>query len=141
MATQKMTVFWADAAGLSQARTYTTAAGATALVAALQAKSNAVAADLWEGTEVTSATPATAAQFPTVQAVAYLRFTDGAGHTATVALPAPQGSIFLSDGFSVDPTQIAAIIAQAIGVVETAAGTLVTAFDSGWLGTGPGTPG
>lgn len=140
MATQKMTVVWQDSAGLSNLRTLTTATGATALVAALAAKSNAVNVEVWEGTMVTSSSAPTAAQYPTCQSVAYLRFTDGAGSFATVALPSPQGSIFGPDSFSVDPTQIAGIIAAAVGVVQTAAGTLVTAFDSGWLGTGPANP-
>jgi hypothetical protein len=138
MATQQSWTVWVDAQGVQSVRSLNGASSTAAIVSALEAYSNATVLTFAEGTVTAPATTPTAAAYPSVTAVAYLIFTDGAGHNARVALVAPQAAIFLSDGVSVDPTAIAPLIAACIGTLQTAAGTTVTAFVSGTLGAGGG---
>lgn len=127
---------WIDANGQQTVRSLTSQSSTAAVVSALEAYSNATALSFAEGPLVNpGASPSTGAYLSARQ-VAYLRFTDGAGHVAVVALPSPKSNIFMSDGVTVDPTAIAPLIAACIGVIQTGAGTLVTAFQSGSLGEG-----
>ena len=132
----KRTVVWSDAAGQTSLRTLTSLAGAPLTMAALLAKSNAVINEWWESVDTLGTATPLAAAVPFASQVAYLQFQDGAGHQARIALPAPLGSMCLTDQVTVDPTQIAAIIAAAQIEVVTTAGTLVTTFTGGQLGKG-----
>lgn len=132
----KRTVVWIDSAGQSTLRTLTTQAGAPLTQAALQAKSNAAIQEWWEEIEQVVGTLPTAAAYPFANQVAYLLFEDAGGLSARLALPAPQSSIFLPDGATVDPSQIGGIIAAAQAEVVTASGALVTVFRGGSLGRG-----
>lgn len=132
----KRTVVWTDCAGQTTLRTLTSQAGAGTVQGILVGKSNAVITEWWEQQETLPAGAPTAAANPFASQVAYLNFSDGAGSSARLALPAPLASIFLADGVTVDPSQawIAAIIAA--GEVVTPAGNLITTFTGGSLGKG-----
>src|SRR5437763_751795 len=118
MATQQMWVVWIDANGQQSVRSITTTTGASAILAAMQVYSNAVPKSQAEGNLVVpGGTPATAPYLSASQ-VAYLTFTDGAGHNASLPLVAPATSIFNADGVSVSALAIAALIAACIGVLQ-----------------------
>jgi hypothetical protein len=100
-------------------------------MAALENHSNAVVLHWFEGPDnVLSLTPS-GLLFPDVRDLARLTFTDAAGSTATLALPAPASGIFLPDSVTVDVTKIPDIVAAAIGHLCTAGGGLVTSFVAG----------
>ena len=138
MPSQQSWTVWLDSNGEQSVRSLTGASSTAAIVAALEAYSNATAKSFAEGPLTVPGTVPVAAPYLSVRQVAYLTFTDGVGHNATVALPSPHVGIFLADGVSVDPTMIAPLIATCIGTLQTGAGTLVTAFVSGSLGPGKG---
>lgn len=136
MSTQQSWTVWIDANGQQTARSLTGGSSTAAVVAALEAYSNATVKSFAEGPlSVPGTSPATA-PYLSARQVAYLTFTDGVGHNAVVALPAPQLGIFMPDGQTVDPSTIGPLIAACIGTIQTGAGTLVTAFVGGSLGPG-----
>jgi hypothetical protein len=105
-------------------------------MAALQAKSNAGIQEWWEQLDNILSTLPSPASYPFASQVAYLSFTDAGGLGARLAVPAPLASIFLADGATVDPSQVAAIIAAATTEIVTSSGALVTTFRGGSLGRG-----
>lgn len=80
----------------------------------------------------------TAAVFPAVNQVAQLTFADSSGSVAEIYIPAPVSSMFLSDGITVDTSNLAVSIfinTVCIGSnrLYTAAGGVVTTYLSGFL--------
>lgn len=132
MPTQRMTTVWADAGGRTTTNLLTTSAGAAAVQAAIAAKSNAAILLDWEGPLNVNPSPApVTASLPDVGDLAVLTFTTAAGSYVKVVIPAPQASIFLADGETVDITQITAIISAVIANTVTTAGVPVTAYVGG----------
>jgi hypothetical protein len=132
MATQRETVVYADSQGNTTAHLLTTVAGAAAVRGLILAKSNADWVASWEGPLLANGSPApTASAYIAVTTEAVLTFTTAAGNFATVRIPAPQTGIFKADGFTVDPAQITALIAQVLTDIVTANGTALTAYVSG----------
>jgi len=130
-----MTVVWIDAGGRTAAHLLTTSAGAAAVLTQVAAVSNAVPQQQWEGPLTVPGGAAVAASFPDVSDVAWLTFTKASGELVKVAIPAPLASIFLADGETVDPTQVAALITAVIANVVDASGNAVTAYVSGLRNT------
>jgi len=134
--TQVMTVIWGDSNGAQQLRTIETQAGASSRTAAIQVYNHAAPSQTSEGPPVYPGVPPVVGVYPSAESVAYLRFADAAGFVAVLALPAPDTSIFLADGVTVDPLAIGGIIVAATASLVTAAGNLVTTFVGGSLGQG-----
>lgn len=63
-----------------------------------------------------------------------LLFQTASGVTIQVTLPAPDASIFLADGKTVDPAQIADIITACVGTVQTLDGNVAIGFLNGFRG-------
>lgn len=130
---------WVDANGFTRLTLVNTVPAslvtpdpAAPVVAALAAKSNAAPLNDTEGTLNVVGSPApTAGIFQVVSDCAALMFQDAAGNKTRLQLVAPQSGIFMADQETVDPTQIAAIIAAVVGTVMTAAGGVVTAYVGG----------
>jgi len=130
---KKAGLIWIDAQGERVLNVVTTQSGVGGIEAALEAASNAVVMECWEGLdEIYSASPTTS-EYPTVRVMAVLNFIDGTGSRARLYIPSPQSGIFLSDARTVDPTNalIAAIITAAVGSLLSGAGNTVTAFTGG----------
>jgi hypothetical protein len=127
----RRTTVWIDAAGKTTAHLLTTAAGAAAIEAAIAAVSNAVPQLEWEGPLVAPGGAGVNAAFPSVADTATLTFTKASGELLKVLVPAPISSIFLADAETVDPTQIAALIAAVVGSLSDPSGNLATAYVSG----------
>lgn len=136
MVDKRATVVWTDANGDSQVRSITTVSGSSGIQTQLQVYSNAVIMSDWEGDLINNAVTPSTSDYLTVKQVAYLTFTDGAGHNAVLPLPAPNTSIFNADGITVSALAIGPLIAACVGSLRTAAGSTVTAFVSGSLGRG-----
>lgn len=132
MATQRRTVVWVDASGRTTGTLLTTVAGAAAVQAALEAKSNAAPQAYWEGDlEVTAGPSPVSATFPSTRDGAALVFETASGTLVTVRIPAPVASIFMADGETVDNSQITSIIAQVIADVVTSDGVVITQYVAG----------
>ena len=100
----------------------------------LVAISNADWLQSWSGTLAINGTIVTAnATYPSVLQQATLVFLCADNTQARIDLPAPVGSIFLPDGVTVDSTAIATLIGDAIGNLQSASGSLATAYLSGIL--------
>lgn len=124
---------WVDGAGETCLHVIKTLTGSTAIEGELEAVSQAKVRERWEGTDTIFGTIPGTGTYITVRETAILYFTDGVGHVAKLLLPAPDASIFLSDGSTVDPTTIPSLITACIGNLLTGAGTTVTAFTGGKL--------
>lgn len=131
MAAQMRSIAWIDAGGRTRQTIPCAQPDNAAIMAALENHSNAVVLHWFEGPDnILTLTP-TSAVFADVSDLARLTFTDASGSLATLALPAPQQSIFKPDSVTVDPSAIADIITAAVGHLCTAAGGLVTAYVAG----------
>lgn len=131
MAAQQRYIVWVDAGGRTRVTIPCSNPDNAAIMAAMEAKSEAGVLNWFEGPRnFLSPTPA-GGVFADVVDLARLTFTDAGGNLTTLALPAPTLSIFEADSVTVDPTQIAAIIAAAVGSLCTASGGLVTAYVGG----------
>lgn len=100
--------------------------------AALLAVSNADYVREFEGTSVANGSPSPiAAPFETVMDQAFLWFVTAAGTLVQVTVVAPQSSIFMADGMTVDPTSVAGVVAAVVGTVTDQNGNVTTAFTAG----------
>jgi hypothetical protein len=132
----RATLVWVDVAGSAILSTAVTSTGIGAIETALIAKSNADVLSCSEGVLDIRTPSLVNAAYPLINTTAILIFADALGNIATLKLPAPQLGIFMSDNETVDPAQITAIIAAAIGNLLTASGNPVTAFVKGYLQRG-----
>jgi len=134
-ATDRLSMVWVDAAGLTTMSYYDTddATGNT-IAADVAGLSNAGQLAFWHG-DLTVFSPPTipGGDYQLVQTYALLIYVDAAGNEATIRIPAPLTSIFNSDGRTVNPVAIATLTADVVGHVVTSAGNLVTAFKAGVL--------
>lgn len=138
MARINRSILWADSGSRSTITLLLANPSAAGLQAALLAKSNADYIEYWEGPLNINGAPApTVAQYPSVMMQAVLTFQCADTTIAKVALPAPQLGIFLADGQTVDATQIAAIIANALAVLVSNTGSPATAYLGGFLTARP----
>lgn len=138
MARVNRSILWSDAGSRSTITLLLVDTSASAIQAALLGKSSADFIEYWEGPLVINGAPAPVnAQYPSVTQQAVLTFLCADGTIAKVALPAPKLSIFLSDGQTVDATQIAGIIAACIASLLSNSGSPAVSFLGGFL-TGRG---
>src|SRR5258708_5157053 len=120
---------WVDANGKTKLTLFNTL-DATLIVpdpaapirAALLAASNADEQNHTHGPLVVGAPAPATAIYQQVVDVAQLYFIDTGGFLTRIALPAPQASIFLADGATVDITKIGAIIAAVLATGLSAGG-------------------
>jgi hypothetical protein len=108
-------------------------ASPAALIAALQAASNANLLYATAGNPVVGTVTPADSLYPSVQDIAQLVFITTALTQVPLVIPAPLASAFGAGGQTVDPSDpnIAAVIAAATGVLADQSGNIVTAFVSG----------
>lgn len=133
MAAHRTGVVWIDAQGERVLHVLTTTTGGLTLLSDIKAKSNADQSFNWDAAENVISPAPVVATYPTVRVTAQLLFTDATGSIAKLYIPAPVSSIFLSDGVTVDPAQVATIISDAIGTLLAGSGLPVTMFLGGQL--------
>lgn len=129
---QAKSVIYIDAGGVATIHLIRTHTGGGTILNLLLGHSNADVSSTWEGTEVVNSTPSpVAAEYPSGRIVAALTFLAADGTLATLNIPAPKINIFLADGTTVDPTQIADVIAACVGQLIAPSGSLVTSYVAG----------
>lgn len=129
----RATIIWVDAQGEQALHLIVTASGVSSIRTQLAALSNAGVKETSEGTIATfSPTPAVAT-YPTVRQSAVLQFADAVGSIGRLIIPAPISSIFLSDGVTIDPTAITALITATVGSLLAGSSLPVTHFVGGQL--------
>lgn len=127
----KRSIIWLDAGGRTTLTIPCTSAGASSIMSALQGKSNADVQEWWEGFDNVLFPTPSSSLYPDTTDSARLTFTDTSGSLANLSLVAPQASIFMADGVTVNPAAIAAIIGASIGNLCSGAGGVVTSYVSG----------
>lgn len=134
MSVERMSIIWVDAGGRSTITAIRTSTGASGILSAILADSNGDFLNKWEGTETVNATPtALDLQYPSIMQQAILSFLASDGTIARVSIPAPNISIFLADGQTVDPTAIGGIITACVGTLAAPSQALATSFIGGFL--------
>lgn len=133
MPTDRLSMVWVDAAGLTTMQYYDTddASGNT-IAGDIANLSNAGQLSFWHG-DLTVFSPPTipGGNYQLVQTYALLYFADSGGNTVTLKIPAPLTTIFQTDGRTVNPVAIATLIADVVGHVVSPAGLLVTSYVTG----------
>lgn len=130
---KKAGVIWVDAQGERVMHVITTSSGVGSIETALGNHSNAGVVECWEGVDEFPTALTSVSTYPTVRATAVLTFRDATGSIAKLFLPAPSSAIFMSDGVTVDPSQISDIISSAVGNLISGAGNTVISFVGGEL--------
>lgn len=133
---------WVDAHGARTITLVRSTAGAAAISAAVAAASEADWMQWWES-NVTVQTPApVGGAYLPVSLRAALTFLCADNTLAQLYIPAPNQTIFLADGQTVDPANLAvvAIIAAALGSLVSSTGSPATAFVAGILQRGASQP-
>lgn len=133
---QRGTLIWVDGQGERVLHVIVTNTGCGGICTALLNHSNAVEESVSEGLLVAGGSTPVVATYPTVRTNTRLGFVAASGSRANLYLPAPKPGIFLTDGTTVDPAQIADIIAAATGTLLAGDGTAVTLFTGGELHAG-----
>jgi len=132
VALTRRSIVWVDANGFTRQTLPVGNASLAGIQAALQGQSNADVANVFEGALTVNVTPTpVAAPLQSVLDSAQLVFSTTTSSLVTLTLPSPVASIFFADGETVDPAQIAAVIAAAVGTLQTVGGSTATAFVSG----------
>lgn len=132
MADTTRSCVWVDAAGRTRQTILRGNASLATVEADLLALTNADTQRSWEGPTVLNPSPApTNATYPNVADYAVLVYTDGTD-LVYVTLVAPQASVFLPDGETVDPVAIATLTGHVIGTITTGSGAAVTGFVGGF---------
>jgi hypothetical protein len=134
MALASRSIIWID----NNSFTTQTIVGSDPDASTIQAKlllhSNGDVLNWFEGPPHPNPTPSTSgAVYVTVSDTARLLFLDSGGSLVTLNLPAPQASVFLADGVTVDPSAIADIIAAFIADGRSALGNPIASFVAGNL--------
>lgn len=123
---------WIDANGRTRQTILRGNASLATVESDLLALSNADTQRSWEGPTAVNPAPApVAATYQNVADYAVLVYTDGTD-LVYITLVAPQASIFLADGETVDPTAIAVLTGHVVGTVLTGSGSAVTSFVGGF---------
>lgn len=129
---------WIDAAGARTITLVRSVAGAAGISAAVIAASEADWSQWWESA-VTAQVPApVGGPYLPVSLRAALTFVCADNTLAVLYVPAPNRTIFLADGQTVDPLNltVAAIITAAVGNLVSSTGSPATGFVSGVLQRG-----
>lgn len=124
---------WIDFNGRSRQTIVKTTGGLAPVIPSLQAASLAALAQFWESPLVMSTATSTPGTYQTVGDTARLLFQTTAGTIVRITLPAPNLSIFMADGITVDPTNplVAAIIAAVIANCTDGSGHACVAYVGG----------
>lgn len=144
MATKQVTFSFVDSLGQYAQSTFLSDTEGLGVNIGLKNLTNAgILYDVVGARDTTYAKEGGAALYPSVSQVAQLVFSDGAGSTAVLSIPAPISAMFLPDGITVDTsnTQVALLILNALtaGALLSAAGNSVTSYLRG-ARVGRGTP-
>lgn len=126
---------WTDTAGgFYRNRFYVAHGGSGATVVAdIQSASNAGLAQHSSGQVTFDSNAPVDQQYPTMVQIAQLLFRCADGTVVPLVIPAPQDTVFLSDGFRVDPTAVSTLIADVISHVTNQLGSPVTTYLQGSL--------
>lgn len=126
---------WLDSAGGFYRNRFYVSHGVdgSSVVAQLQSASNAGLQQHSSGQVTFDAVSPIDAQYPTFTQVAQLLFACADGSTVEMIIPAPQSTVFLSDGLRVDPVAMATLIADVIAVVTNNLASPVTTYRQGSL--------
>lgn len=127
----RLGMIWADVAGVTQLTLLRSVNSAAPVANALAAKSNAFRQFSWESAETVGAGPPVAAKYESVGDTADLLYACADNTRLRVRLVAPVSSIFLADGETVDPVQIAAITTAVTANLVGASGSLAASFLGG----------
>jgi hypothetical protein len=122
---------WVDNAGNSGQGQHFAAANPCSILTNMQAVSRCGIAWNVDGPVDGAIGVPSAGAFPSVEDTARLIFQKGDGSLVSLLIQAPDDSIFLADGVTVDPTTIVALIAACVGELSDQAGTTVTAYVAG----------
>jgi len=133
MADRAAGAVWADVTGRTRLTIIKAATTPCTILTALQAKSNCGVLYNWDGDIDDGPGTATAAVYQAANSAAVLVFQTGSGSVLRLTLPAPDSSIFLADGSTVDPAQVAGIVAACIGNLSDGAGNTAATFVAGYL--------
>lgn len=125
-------IVWVDAAGGSRLTTPQANGSLSSIVTEMLAVSNATVAYYWEGARTVPGGTPTASTYLSTRDAAILVFNDAACNEVRLTLPAPDSSIFMADEQTVDPTAVSSLIAACLGVLQTGAGGVVTAYIAGY---------
>lgn len=128
-------VVWVDATGQRTITRVNTTTGLTFL-SYMQAAMKGNYAQSWESVVTNNATPTTnTGAYQSVADRAALLFNCVDGTVVTLVLVSPTLACFMADGETIDPTStpIAALVANAIGVLTNQSGSPATAFIAGYL--------
>lgn len=126
-------IIWVDSQGEQTLNIYVTSSGVSSIRTNIAALSNAVVAETSEGTIAHLSGTPTVAAFPSVRSNARLHFVSATGSRGSILIPAPVTSIFLSDGVTIDPTAITALIAACVGNLICGDSTVAAMFVGGEL--------
>jgi hypothetical protein len=126
---------WLDANGYTRIQMLRTDTGAGAIDDDVEAISNAVRTQCWEGPQQLGSGTATAALYQSSSQVVRLTFLCADGTLAEVKVFAPVSTIFLADGVTVDITNAGVVLlaVDAVGNLESASGSKAVSLLSGLL--------
>lgn len=124
---------WADVTGRTRLTIIKAATNPCTILTKLQGHSNAEVLYNWDGQLDPTIGTTTAAQYQSVAQNVTLVFQTASGSVLKVTLPAPDTSIFLADGVTVDPSAITDVITACVGELSDGAGNVATAFVAGYL--------
>lgn len=140
---QRAYVIWADANGVTRQTVINTNAGVAGVLAQLQPLSWAQVFNYTDAALLGPLGLPAMHAYQSVRSAVALEFQTSAGTIVKITLPSPvltgavnPTGIFLADQQTVDPAQIAALIAAVTGSVTDPAGNLVTSFVGGYLTPG-----
>lgn len=126
-------LIWSDANGFTRLTTFNLQVlDPLPWITTLTGKSNADWANKWTGVLGTQTPAAANNVFNSVLDTALLQFETASGSIVKVALPAPVSGAFDVDGQTVDPANVAAIIAQALTDLCDSAGNPVVSYLGGF---------
>lgn len=133
MATRR-DLIWVDAQGENVLHILTGNGSMSAVMSQLIALSNADVLDWWEAANNARTPTPNTGTYPTVRVQALLNFrTSTTGSEARIFIPSPKSSIFLSDGVTVDPSAVSALISAVEGVIIAGDSSVVDQFVGGQI--------
>jgi len=136
--TDRASVIWGDANGVTRQTIITTSTGAGTIWAAVQAASQAGINTTWESALGAPVGTSATGSYQSVKVSAQLTFQTASGSFLRLTIPAPSVGIFLADHETVDPANLSviAIVAACIGTLSDAGGNVAVLFVGGVLQPG-----
>jgi len=131
MAFNGLSTLWVDASGRQTVTLIRNVSSGCPIQAQVIALSAALPLQDWEG-PIDSHSPTPAASTYQIGDWAYLQYANADGSESQIAIPAPLTTLFLSDGRTVDPTQLTALNAAAIGTLGGYSGSAAATYISGY---------